>query len=573
MAPPTRLRPHLNDLLQKNHELEHVVADLRHQLTQSSAKWADERKTLAVGCDTLMASFAKFRARLDVHPSDWGDWEGEVEQNLDAGRQSEERGEVDNGVLETDGDQGSPVAEDLHERCRVLAAELRVRERELEESQRKQAAAEEELQRAQRSLGAQSEQLRSAIASTKADTDSRLSPEPTLDDTSAQASPSKAGLENTPEKLDFANQEISRLRELLTGWKKYGSDWKRNAQRAKARQSEQRLREDELSAQVKGAEGSKTLLETEIRRLTSALADQTAVVEQQRTACQESVNRVHDFEAMVALLRAQLSPEQLASFDSGQNQVTPGPPPPGSTQSPTPHADTNTNKRSDPIVLKIPYRSIRKPSAENNGPQDEQQSVFSSQQAPASSSIPVSAVPQKNNDPLDFNLSDFEICIHTCNTLPCRNDSRSFLWPRKKPSLPRHVLSTKKHHLCTPDCPGHRLLNMPLADAMKEPRRAKCRLPTEAELALAAEEARSRAPSERTSEKGVGVEAVVRSEGSEEPEEPEGESTREVAQGEEEERPLRMGVLSTTLGKRLRARTTDGEVSPRAKKRRPRSYR
>lgn len=96
-------------------------------------------------------------------------------------------------------------------------------------------------------------------------------------------------------------------------------------------------------------------------------------MEQQRTACQESVNRVHDLEAMVALLRAQLSPEQLTSFDSGQSQVTPGPPPPGSTQSPTvliihpwmegscltllqPHADTNTNKRSDPIVLKIPYR-------------------------------------------------------------------------------------------------------------------------------------------------------------------------------------------------------------------------
>lgn len=133
----------------------------------------------------------------------------------------------------------------------------------------------EELQHVQRSLGAQSEQLRSAIASTKADTDSRLSPEPTLDDTSAQASPSKAGLGNTPEKLDFANQEISRLKELLTGWKKYGSDWKRTAQRAKARQSEQRLREDELSAQVKAAEESKTLLETEVRRLTSALADQT----------------------------------------------------------------------------------------------------------------------------------------------------------------------------------------------------------------------------------------------------------------------------------------------------------
>jgi hypothetical protein len=142
MAPPTRLRPHLHDLLQKNLELEHVVADLRHQLTQSSAKWTDERKTLAVGCDALMASFAKFRTRLDVHPSDWGDSEGEVEQNLDTGRQSEERDEVDNDMLETERDQGSPMAEDLHERCRALAGELRIREEELEESRRKHEAAE-----------------------------------------------------------------------------------------------------------------------------------------------------------------------------------------------------------------------------------------------------------------------------------------------------------------------------------------------------------------------------------------------------------------------------------------------
>lgn len=142
MAPPTRLRPHLNDLLQKNLELEHVVADLRHQLTQSSAKWADERKTLAVGCDGLMASFAKFRAQLDVHPSDLGDSEGEVEQNLDAGRQSEETGEVDNGILETEGDQRSSVAEDLRERCHALVSELQVKEEELEESRRKREVTE-----------------------------------------------------------------------------------------------------------------------------------------------------------------------------------------------------------------------------------------------------------------------------------------------------------------------------------------------------------------------------------------------------------------------------------------------
>ena len=143
MAPPSRLRPHLNDLLQKNLELEHVVADLRHQLTQSSAKWADERKTLAVGCDALMASFAKFRARLDVHPSpDWGDSEGEVEQNLDAGGQSEETGEADDGMPETERDQGSSATEDLYQRCRALAAELRVKEEELEESRKKREAAE-----------------------------------------------------------------------------------------------------------------------------------------------------------------------------------------------------------------------------------------------------------------------------------------------------------------------------------------------------------------------------------------------------------------------------------------------
>lgn len=143
MAPPTKLRPHLNDLLQKNLELEHVVADLRHQLTQSFAKWADERKTLATGCDVLMASFAKFRARLDTHPTDLIDSEGEVEQNLDAGGH-EETGEVDNlnGILETERDQASSMAEDLRERCHALAAELQVKEEELEESRRKHEAAE-----------------------------------------------------------------------------------------------------------------------------------------------------------------------------------------------------------------------------------------------------------------------------------------------------------------------------------------------------------------------------------------------------------------------------------------------
>lgn len=142
MAPPTKLRPHLNDLLQKNLELEHIVADLRHQLTQSIAKWADERKTLATGCDALMASFAKYRARLDIHPSDLVDSEGEVELNLDGGGQNEETGEADNGMLETEGDQASSVTENLRERCHALVAELQVKEEELEESRRKREAAE-----------------------------------------------------------------------------------------------------------------------------------------------------------------------------------------------------------------------------------------------------------------------------------------------------------------------------------------------------------------------------------------------------------------------------------------------
>lgn len=168
-------RPHLDQLLQKNLELEHTIADLRHQFTQASARWADERKTLGVDCDALMASFVKFRARLDSHPSDW------VASNSE--------GEV--GMVEADSeprDQGS--SEDLHERCRALAAEV--------------------------------VELRNS---------------------------SKTGLE----KLDLANQEISRFKQLLQEWKKYGSEWKRDAQIARTRASELQLREDALSAQVKAA--------------------------------------------------------------------------------------------------------------------------------------------------------------------------------------------------------------------------------------------------------------------------------------------------------------------------------
>jgi len=110
---------------------------------------------------------------------------------------------------------------------------------------------------------------------------------------------------------------------------------------------------------------------------------------------------------------------------------------------------------------------------------------------------------------------------------------------------------------------------MPLADAMKEPRRAKCRFPTEAEIALAAEEASEMPVDERIGEKGT-----VRSEGSGEPgeaDEVEGRSARESDPHEEpegEEQSPRMSALSP--GKRLRSRT-DGEESQRSRKlRRPR---
>ena len=194
----------------------------------------------------------------------------------------------------------------------------------------------------------------------------------------------------------------------------------------------------------------------------------------------------------------------------------------------------------------------------------------SSQQASASQSIRLSPAPQKSNTPPSINPTEFEICIHTCNGHLCRNDSRSFLWPRRQPSLPRHVLSTKKHLLCSPACPGFRFLNMPLVDAMREPRRVKCRSPTEAELALAEEEIRNM-PSSQRIEKGARVEGIVRSEGSGEPEgaeEHEGGSTgEEEAQGGREERST--ALSNPTLGKRLRSRT-DGEESQRSRKLRSR---
>lgn len=100
---------------------------------------------------------------------------------------------------------------------------------------------------------------------------------------------------------------------------------------------------------------------------------------------------------------------------------------------------------------------------------------------------------------------------------------------------------------------------------------AKCRPPTEAELALAAEEARRIRPSERAGEKGTRVEGVSGKEGSGEPEEPdESEGGEEEAQEKGKERSPRTIALSAILGKRLRSRITDGESSQRAAKRRPR---
>ncbi|KAF8442342.1 hypothetical protein L210DRAFT_3644462 [Boletus edulis BED1] len=595
MAPPTRLRPHLNDLLQKNLELEHVVADLRHQLTQSSAKWADERKSLSVGCDALMASFAKFRAHLDVHPSDWNDSEGEVEQNLDTGGQpeSDETGEVDNEMPEIERDQGSSTSttrtDDLHERCRILVAELRVKEEELEGSRRKHEVAEvqfEEIQRIQRLLDAQSEQLRATLASAKADTNNQPSPERTPDDPSTQSNSS----ENTREKLDVANQEINRLKHLLQEWKRYGGEWKRDGQQARARVSELQRKQDELSAQAKAAEQSKALLDAEIQRLTTVLADRKAAMEQHRTACQESAERVQDLEAMVALLRAQLSPKQLASFDSEQNQAeneaqnqmqvraqnqpqdqlqnqaedqpqnqVQNQTTPRSTLSPlspTPHTDTNTNKRNDMIMLKIPYRGlIRKPSTEENERRDEQQNV-SGQRFPAHF-LPV--CPHGKLGGFSFTAS-FRQSI---NSLISKSAFIRATLFRVEMILDRFCgrVDSLLYHATF-------FRRKSTNDAMKEPRRAKCRPPTEAEIALAAEEMPG---IERIGEKGTRAEVTVRSEGSREPgeaDEAEGESARE-SEGHEgvEERSPRMSALSP--GKRLRSRT-DGEESQRSRKLRPR---
>ena len=129
-------------------------------------------------------------------------------------------------------------------------------------------------------MEAQSEQLRVALASAKTDTRNKSSSERTLDGNTAQANPPKTELEDALDKLDLADQEISRLKQLVQQWQKYGMEWKRDAQSARVRASELelQLRETALSAQVKAAEESRALLETErkeTQRLTSTLADQT----------------------------------------------------------------------------------------------------------------------------------------------------------------------------------------------------------------------------------------------------------------------------------------------------------
>ncbi|KAF8841218.1 hypothetical protein BDN67DRAFT_558806 [Paxillus ammoniavirescens] len=344
MAPPNRLRPHLNDLLQKNHELEHTVADLRHQHTQSAAKWADEQKNLAMGCDALMASFAKFRARLDTQPSDWVDSEGEQDHDMGAGG-------AENGETQRDKE-----SENLHEMCRTLAAELKTRDEQLVESQRKFEATEEELCRVIESSRAQIEQLQATLASTGANTASDSSPGHAPNDTSGQADLASSGPESAREKTTSSDQEISRLKQLLQQWQKYGNDWKRDAQAARSRVSALELVEKELNARLAVAEKDSVLLEKErkeAQKVAIALTEQQVATEYQKSARQEAVKRANDLEAAIARLRAQISPEQLATFDATPNQATAQP---DSTQRQTPRANADTDTRNEMIVLRIPLR-------------------------------------------------------------------------------------------------------------------------------------------------------------------------------------------------------------------------
>lgn len=117
-----------------------------------------------------------------------------------------------------------------------------------------------------------------ALASVEADTTNELSPERTFNDASTQVDPPEAELEDTLERLKLANEEIGRLKQSLQQWKKYGNDWKRDAQSARTRTNELMAREAQLKTNSQGAEENETLLEKERKesqRLTSALADQT----------------------------------------------------------------------------------------------------------------------------------------------------------------------------------------------------------------------------------------------------------------------------------------------------------
>ncbi|KIJ62808.1 hypothetical protein HYDPIDRAFT_29957 [Hydnomerulius pinastri MD-312] len=554
MAPPSRLRPHLNDLLQKNHDLEHTVADLRHQLTQSSAQWADERKTLAVGCDSLMASFAKFRARLDTQPSDWGELDEERNDNTEGEREGMRNGEGE----EPEGDQ---EAEDLHTRCNALVSELHVKEEILAESRRKLEAVEEKLHHVQETLQARIEQLQEALDSAKADgSGSRLDSSPRAPTQDMQATPEqvesfRTELASAKERVMTSDQEINRLKQLLQQWQKYGNDWKRDAQSVRER--------------VAALEDDRVLLERErkeTQRLANALAEQAVATDYQKAGRLEAIKRIAELEEKVDLLRAQMSPEQLAAFDSAQNQPAQGLP----TQ-PTVEGD----KRNETIILRIPFMSAKKPSGENSGfPENHENRT--------SASAPTGSLPRGDDTPPSHNTADNEVCIHTCNPLRCRNESHSFLWPRRRSQLPRHVLSKKRHRTCTPACPGHRLLGISYEEAMTEPRTALCREPTEDEMIVAAAEG-GHPPADGREGEHEGEQEEGENEGVQEEGENEGvqeERERETRRQEKEEtggevegdNTSRRRTIDTVLGKRLRSHVDgdNGTLPPGVRKLRSR---
>lgn len=109
---------------------------------------------------------------------------------------------------------------------------------------------------------------------------------------------------------------------------------------------------------------------------------------------------------------------------------------------------------------------------------------------------------------------------------------------------------------------------MPVTEATKQPRRAKCRPPSDAEIALAAEEISKLPANEQSGERGTGTDGEngLESSGeSEGPEEAEGMSTREeeVDQERGEEQP----PAKPKVKKRPRSRRVGVEEHQRAKKR------